>query len=230
MLKKKTAKAEQSYTVRESTDRNEKKIFTWLRVFQLSRLASHLLLFQLGLRVSGEHMKVRIWGLGFCLLLGAQAFAKEQSYLPSAKHFRVFKDRSDCSVYSAVRSKVARRYRELSSASAAVHQIAKQRREALVLCGAPTKESRRALQEDVLADKCPLEYQEWLRSGEKALVNKLELSEAYRNLQSLAGVIAYHCGSMPELPDSLPPEPSEPSHSDASQASGELSVPAEKPD
>jgi len=167
-------------------------------------------------------MKVRVWGIGFCLLLGGEAFAKEQSYLPSAKHVRVFKERSDCSVYSAVRSKVARRYRELASASTTVHQIAKQRREALVLCGAPTEESRRALQEEALADKCPAEYLEWLRSGETALINKMELSEAYRNLQSLAGVIAYHCGAMPELPDSLPPEPA--------QASEEPSIPAEKPD
>lgn len=171
-------------------------------------------------------MKVSVWGLGIFLLLSTEAFAKGQSYLPSAKHLRIFKERSDCSVYSAVRSRVTKRYRELSSASSAVHQIAKQRREALVQCGAPTEESRRALQEEALADKCPAEYREWLRSGEAALLNKMELSEAYRNLQSLAGVIAYHCGAMPELPDSLPPEPAHPEVPDSPE---ESSIPAEKP-
>lgn len=100
-----------------------------------------------------------------------------------------------------------RRYRELLSAQVKIKQIAKQRREALVLCGAPSEASRRALQDDELASRCPGDYQEWLKTGESYLINQAEMNETYRNLQSLAGLISYQCGRVPEVPESLPAEP-----------------------
>jgi len=183
-------------------------------------------------------MKSKLFWSVLGVLVGSLAFAKEESYLPSAKNFRLWNERSDCSVYAAVRSRISRRYRELLKAQTAVRDIAKRRREALVLCGAPAEESRRALQDELLADKCPSEYRAWLDSGENVLINKMEVAAAFRYLQSLAGVIAFNCGSIPEVPDSLPQEPlqsapsqdSIPPSGSAPSGNSESSNPAEKPD
>jgi hypothetical protein len=152
-------------------------------------------------------MQYRFWRIGFILLWGVIAIAREESYLPTQKQIQTFRDRSDCSIYSAIRGRTMRRYRELLSAQVKIKQIAKQRREALVLCGAPSEASRRALQDDELASRCPGDYQEWLKTGESYLINQAEMNETYRNLQSLAGLISYQCGRVPEVPESLPAEP-----------------------
>ena len=152
-------------------------------------------------------MRRMIWGT--LLLWGSLGNVwAEESYLPNQKQIQTLRDRSDCSIYAAVRGRSMRRYRELLSAQSKIKQIAKQRREALVLCGAPSEASRRALQDDELASRCPQDYQEWLKAGESYLINQAEINETYRNLQSLAGLISYQCGRVPEVPDSLPPESS----------------------
>lgn len=158
-------------------------------------------------------MKKRTLGL---VVIGASLFCLgnsmgEENYLPNMKHLRMFNERKDCSIYSAIRGKKMRRYRELLAAQSKIKQIAKQRREALVLCGAPSDASRRALQDEELASRCPQDFQEWLKAGESYLINQAELGETYNHLQSLVGLISYHCGRVPEVPESLPPEPAEPS-------------------
>lgn len=164
--------------------------------------------------------------LGVLLVFGSfMAFGiarGEESYIPNLKQMHLFRERGDCSIYASIRGKTMKRYRELLVAQAKIKQIAKQRREALVLCGAPSEGSRRALQDQELASRCPIDFQKWVRTGESYFINQAELSESYRNLQSLAGLISYQCGQVPEVPESLPPEPEEVPSSDAA-------VPAENP-
>ena len=154
-------------------------------------------------------MRKKIWG--FLLLWGSFGSLgtgrAEESYLPTQKQIQTLRERSDCSIYVAIRGRTMRRYRELLSAQVKIKQIAKQRREALVLCGAPSEASRRALQDDELASRCPGDYQEWLKTCESYLINQAEMNETYRNLQSLAGLISYQCGRVSEVPESLPAEP-----------------------
>ncbi|NDC26037.1 MAG: hypothetical protein EB120_14105 [Proteobacteria bacterium] len=130
-------------------------------------------------------------------------------FLPTLRHVRVLRSRGDCSIYGAVKAKTEARYRELSLAESEIKEIAKQRREALVKCGASSEDSRRALQEEELADQCPTEYGEWIRSGESYLANQVELKDTYRNLKSLSGLIAYYCGKLPPEPSSVPAEKSD---------------------
>lgn len=145
------------------------------------------------------------WLIAGGIAISTVASGEESDFLPEAKHMRVLTARGDCSIYSAVKSKTEIRYRELTAAGNAINEIAKQRRESLVKCGAPSEESRRALQEDELADQCPQEYRNWIKAGEIYLTNKVEIQETYRNLQSLAGLIGYYCGKVSQ-PSSIPAE------------------------
>jgi|688.fasta_scaffold145022_3 hypothetical protein len=145
------------------------------------------------------------WLIAGGIVISTLGMGEEADFLPQARHVRVFTSRGDCSIYSAVKSKTEGRYRELTAARNSINEIAKQRRESLVKCGASSEESRRALQEDELADQCPQEYRDWIKAGEIYLTNKVEIQETYRNLQSLAGLISYYCGKVSE-PHSIPAE------------------------
>ena len=155
-------------------------------------------------------IRVRIKFLSIIMMgsLGVSiSFADDQSYLPNLRQLKVFKEHSDCSIYAVVRARNVKRYRELVTAREKIKEIAKQRRESLVACGAPTEDSRRALQDEELASRCPKDYQDWLKTGENYLANQVEIQEAVKNIQSLQGIIAYYCGKMADVPDSLPLEP-----------------------
>lgn len=169
------------------------------------------------------------WGVLLFLgsLVSLVHVSAEENYLPTPRQIQILRDQSDCSIYAAIRGRTMRRHRELLAAQAKIKQIAKQRREALGLCGAPSEASRRALQDEELALRCPTDYQEWLKAGESYLINQVELRDSYKQLQSLAGLISYQCGKVPEVPDSLPPEPA--SAQEPEVGSSESSTPAENP-
>ena len=154
-------------------------------------------------------MKRTVWMLWVLLFWGWVAKGTElsESFIPSTAHATLLRNRMDCSIYAAVKVRTQQKYQDLLIAYKGLKKFAKQRREALVLCGAPSEDSRRALQEEDLADRCPTEYQSWLGAGERYFTHRMELNEAHRNLQSLVTLIAYHCGKVPEVPEKLPPEP-----------------------
>lgn len=162
--------------------------------------------------------------LGCCLVHG-----EERNYVPQVKHLQILKDRFDCSVYGAVQARTRAKYRELSEARKKILEFAKQSREALVLCGASSKDSRRALQEEELADQCPAQYERWVNSGQNLVVTEIDLNEKYRELQSLAGVISYYCGKMVDVPSTLPPEPTPESVAPPAQPEPSVVTPSEKP-
>lgn len=152
-------------------------------------------------------MKSKLGGvLLFASMLCMSLWAEDEEFLPSSKQLEYLKSASDCSVYLAVRKHTRTRYRELLIAKEKIKEIAKQRREALGLCGAPTEDSRRALQDERLATQCPREFAQWIKISEKFLSNGFEIKEAYRNLQSLAGIINYYCGEIPDVLEKLPEE------------------------
>lgn len=169
--------------------------------------------------------KLIIWGL----LSTVFCYAETPSYLPQAKHRQILKDRFDCSVYGAVQARTRAKYRELSEARKKILEFAKQSREALVLCGASSKDSRRALQEEELADHCPVQYERWVNSGQNLEVTEIDLNEKYRELQSLAGVISYYCGKIAEVPLALPPEPTPESATPPTQSEPSVVIPSENP-
>jgi len=152
---------------------------------------------------------MRVIGIGLLLLsslITTRLLAEEEEFLPNAKQLGVLKSVSDCSVYLAVRQHTRLRYRALLVAKQKIKDFAKRRREALGLCGAPTEESRRALQDEKLARQCPKEFAAWVKSSEHFLNNRFEIQETYRNLQSLEGIINYYCGDIPDVPEKLPEE------------------------
>lgn len=152
---------------------------------------------------------VRRWLGAFFILgtiLGMSARSQDEDFMPEVKQVDALKLVSDCSVYLAVRKHTRTRYRELLNAKEKIKEIAKQRREALGLCGAPAEDSRRALQDEKLARQCPSEFAQWIKISEKFLSNRFEIQEAYRNLQSIAGVINYYCGEIPDVLEKLPEE------------------------
>jgi len=148
--------------------------------------------------------------LGGALLLSSvlcmSLWAQDEDFFAGSKQLEVLKSVSDCSVYLAVRKHTRARYRELLVAKQKIKEIAKQRREALGLCGAPTEDSRRALQDERIARQCPKEFSQWIKISENYLNNQFEIKESYRNLQSLAGIINYYCGEVPEVLEKLPLE------------------------
>lgn len=145
----------------------------------------------------------------FASVLCMSLWAEDDEFLPSSKQLEHLQAATDCSVYLAVRKHTRTRYGELLVAKEKIKEIAKQRREALGLCGAPTEESRRALQYESLARQCPREFSQWIKISENYLNNQFELREAYRNLQSLAGIINYYCGEIPDVLEKLPAEEAE---------------------
>lgn len=146
----------------------------------------------------------RLFSLLILLLSFSALSWADESFLPQPKHMKLMQGRKECFIYAAVQKKTYKQWRNKVSAKEKIEALARRNRNQLELCGARLKDSRGNFPEEELATMCPNEYQKWITSGELYVTNQVEVNEAYRQLQSLAGLISYHCGEIPVLPDAVP--------------------------
>jgi len=114
--------------------------------------------------------------------------------------------RKECFIYAAVQKKTYRQWQDKLAAKGKIEAVTRRNRNELEVCGARLRDAKGNFPEEELATFCPVEYQKWITSGELYVTNQIEVNESYRQLQSLAGLISYHCGEIPVVPDSIPAE------------------------